>query len=396
MDFPDKLIGVQHYLNEQRIDGWLLYDFRNQNDLATRFLEMPSHTMLTRRFFYWIPAKGEPLKIVHAIEAGNLDHLPGERMLYSTWQQLNDCLKKLLQEKKKILMEYSKNNAVPYLSKVDGGTLELVRTFGVEVESSGDLLQRYTSVWSEEKYASHVEAAKVLSYAVDSAWKLVGDKLTKGEAINEYQLQQFILETIRSCGCQTEEPPIVAVNEHSADPHYLPGPERHSSIEKGDFLLIDLYCRNDREDAPYADITRVAVAADKPEKKYKDVFEVVKTAQAEALKLVKNRFKAKEDLRGWEVDRACRKVIDESGYGEYFIHRTGHNLDTQLHGPGANIDDFETRDIRTLLPGTCFTIEPGIYLPGEFGVRLEYDVFLHPSGEVSVNGGIQSEIACLL
>lgn len=396
MDFPDKLKEVQKYLFEKRLDGWLLYDFRNQNDLATRFLEIPDSKMLTRRFFYWIPAKGEPQKLVHAIEADNLSHLPGKQILYSTWQKLEEILKKALSGKEIILMEYSKNNAVPYLSKVDGGTLELVKGCGVEVESSGTLLQRYTSVWSKDQYADHVEAASVLSKAVEDAWRFIGEKLKNQEQVNEYQVQQKILEVIKSCGCQTEEPPIVAVNAHSADPHYLPCSDRWNPIKRGDFLLIDLYCRKNKERAPYADITRVAVAASKPQEKHREVFEIVRRAQAAALELVRQRFQEKKKLMGREVDRVCRTLIDAGGYGQYFIHRTGHNLDVQLHGPGANLDDFETRDERELLPGTCFTIEPGIYLPGEFGIRLEYDVFVHLDGEVVVNGGMQNEIACLL
>jgi len=396
MDFPDKLQGVQRYLSENGQDGWLLYDFRNQNDLAAKFLEIPHSIMLTRRFFYWIPSKGEPVKIVHAIEAGNLDHLPGARVLYSTWKQLESAIGELLSDKKTIMMEYSKNNAVPYLSKVDGGTLELIRSFGVEVQSSGDLLQRYTSVWSEEKYRDHVDAANLLAGIVDDLWNWIGEELEGGKEVNEYQVQQKILDRIDSSGFVTDEPPIVAVNAHSADPHYFPGPERFSPIKKGDFLLIDLYCRKDKEGAPYADLTKVAVCDATPGTKYKEIFEIVRNAQAEALFLVKQRFQENKPLMGWEVDRVCRNVIDEKGYGKYFIHRTGHNLDRELHGPGANLDDFETREERQILPGTCFTIEPGIYLPGEFGVRLEYDVYVHPDGEVVVNGGEQREIACLL
>lgn len=396
MNFPHKLLGTQEYLAKHQLDGWLLYDFRHQNPLAVSFLGIPKSLMLTRRFFYWIPIEGEPIKLVHAIEERNLDHLPGERKVYSTWKQMQETIQMLLYGKKKILMEYSKNNAVPYLSKVDAGTIEFVRSCGVEVESSGDLLQHYTSVWSEPKYADHQEAARVLSQAVSNAWQWIGSQIQSGNPVNEYQVQELILKEIENNGCETEEPPIVAVNAHSANPHYLPNQEKFEQIRQGDFLLIDLYCRKKKTGAPYADITRVAVVADQPEPRHNEIFEIVRSAQAKALELVKERFQIGEQLKGWEVDKVCRDVIEEAGYGKFFIHRTGHNLDAELHGPGANIDNFETCDDRQILPGTCFTIEPGIYLPGEFGVRLEYDVFIHQDGKVEVNGGVQSEIECLL
>lgn len=396
MKFTDKLSRTQKYLVQHQLDGWLLYDFRHQNPLAVSFLEIPKSIMLTRRFFYWIPVEGEPVKLVHAIEEKNLDHLPGGRKVYSTWGQMQEAIQQILAEKKTILMEYSKNNAVPYLSKVDAGTVEFVRSCGVEVESSGDILQQYTSVWSEGKYRDHQEAAQVLSETVAKAWGWIASQIKSGQSVNEYVVQQMILKEIEDNGCETEEPPIVAVNAHAADPHYLPNEQQYEEIKKGDFLLIDLYCRKKRTDAPYADITRVAYIGVEPESRHKEIFEIVRRAQEAALKLVKERFQKKEPLRGWEVDKVCREVIEQAGYGKYFIHRTGHNLDTELHGPGANIDNFETRDDRQILPGTCFTIEPGIYLPGDFGVRLEYDVFVHQDGKVDVNGGIQREIECLL
>ena len=296
MNFPDKLQETQKYLTHHGIDGWLLYDFRKQNDLAISYLEIPRKIMMTRRFFYWIPASGEPIKIVHAIEENNLIHLPGSRILYTTWQKMEEVLKQTLTGKRKILMEYSKNNAVPYLSKVDGGTLEWVRSCGVDVESSGNLLQRYTSVWNDQKYSDHTIAAQVLDEAVYKAWKMIGSRLKDHQVVNEYQVQQMILDEIKAKGCKTEEPPIVAVNAHSADPHYLPNKDNYSRIRKGDFILIDLYCQMNQSDAPYADITRVAVASDVPGKKHKKIFEIVKKAQETALSLVETRFSSGEKL----------------------------------------------------------------------------------------------------
>jgi Xaa-Pro dipeptidase len=396
MKFPDKLKDVQDRLLQHGLDGWLFYDFRKNNALALAFLEIPSTILLTRRFFYWLPQKGEPVKLVHAIEKNNLDHLPGSKIIYTTWEELEEALKRLLEGFSHIAMEYSPNNSVPYVSKVDGGTLERVRSFGVEVHSSGDLLQNYTSVWDKTKYDDHVYAAKVLSDTAQSIWDWISKKLKQGAAINEFVVQQRILQLIEEHGCFTDEPPIVAVNAHSADPHYLPNAKIFDAIKPGDFVLIDLYCKKNSPGAPFADITRVAVAADTPNPKHQKVFEIVSRAQNAALELVRRRFHEGEPLMGWEVDRECRQVIQQAGYGDYFIHRTGHNLDEHLHGPGANIDNYETQDRRYIIPGTCFTLEPGIYLPGEFGVRLEFDVFVHLDGKVEVNGGVQRKIECLM
>lgn len=396
MKFVRKIEDVQHQLIQQELDGWLFYDFRRSNDLACQFLEIPKERLLTRRFFYWIPKKGEPEQIVHAIEPHSLAHLPGQKFHYHTYQELEAQLARLLKGSKRIAMEYSPRNAIPYVSKVDGGTLDCVRGCGVEVVSSADLLQRYTSVWDAHKLSTHLAAAEVLDRTVELAWQWIAEALSKKRPITEYDVQQFILRQFETHGCVTSDPPICAVNAHAADPHYGPEKNRSSPIVSGDFILIDLWCKQNKERAVYADISRVGVAAKAPTPKQNEVFNIVLAAQTAGIELVKKRFADKQPVTGAEVDQCCRKVIVDAGYGSYFIHRTGHNIDERDHGDGANLDSLETWDYRHLLPGTCFSVEPGIYLPGEFGVRLECDVYIHLDGTVQVTGGSQEKLRLLI
>ena len=305
-------------------------------------------------------------------------------------------LQKILSGSKKVAMEYSPNNAIPYLSKVDGGTLDLVRSFGVEVVSSASLLQRYTSVLDPEQKASHLEAALFLDRIVGEAWEKIANALCSKENINEYQVRMFLAEQMKTHGFMTEGLPICAVNAHSADPHYEPSKVGSAEINPGDFILIDLWCKKNHPRAVYADICRVAVAAATPTARQKEIFDIVRAAQKKATDYVISRYAQGEAVKGFEVDLVSRKVIEEGGYGAYFTHRTGHNIYTKDHGPGTHIDSLETLDLRELIPHTCFSIEPGIYLPGEFGVRLEYDILLGEAGKVEITGGIQEEILCLL
>lgn len=381
--------AVQRDLLQLGLDGWLIFDFRRSNDLGCQLLQIPEQAMLTRRFFYWIPVKGEPVKVAHAIENHVLDHLPGQRVEYRTFDELEQALKGVLAGSKRVAMEYSPMGCLPYLSKVDGGTLDLVRGQGVEVVSSAELIQETLSAG---QIGSHLFAASVVDEVVELAWQKIAQNLG---AITDYEVQQFILAEFQKRGCAADDAPICAVNRSSANPHFSPSLERAEKIAAGDFILIDLSCKKREEGAIYADITRVGVAGEATPKQ-KRVFEVVKEAQAMGLKLVQGRFAKNEPLMGWEVDQAVRRVIESAGYGRYFTHRTGHNLGQHIHGNGTHMDNFETKDTRKILKGTCFTIEPGIYLPGEFGVRLEYDVLIHPDGRVEVTGGQQNEIKKLL
>ena len=397
MTLKGKLDRSRTLLSEAACDGWLLYDFRRTNTLACDFLEIPMETMLTRRFFYWIPREGEPVKLVHRVEPGTVAHLPGREMRYSSWQELRDALTELLTGGPRVAMEYSPEAANPYVSLVDAGTAELVKSCGAkELFSSGDFIQEFTCVWTNGQLDSHRYAAQVLDQAVENAWKGISKKLKAGEELTEYEVQQWIVDDFRNAGCVNHGDPIVAVNGNAADPHYTPSEKQSEPIRKGDFILIDLWCKQDKPHAVYADICRVGVAADKPTEEQQRVFDVVHHAQAKALSLVKDRFGKKEDIMGWEVDQAAREVIVDAGYGKEFTHRTGHNIHTTDHGPGAHMDNLETQDCRRILPRTCFSIEPGVYLENKFGIRLETDVYIHEDQNVEVTGGLQDEILCLL
>lgn len=390
------LNAVQKDLKQNRLDGWLLYDFRRSNDLACRVLEISPQQLLTRRLFYWIPADGTPLKILHNIESHVLDHLPGEKAIFFSWQDLENQLARCLSNSQIVAMEYSPKNGIPSVSKVDAGTVELIRSLGKEVVSSANLLQLYTCVWDESKLISHKFAASILSQIADEVWELISTCLRQNNELTEYDVQQFMLRRFADHGCISSDNPICAVNAHAADPHYTPNKEDYTSIKHGDLILIDLWCKKDHPHATYADITRVAVADTAPTPRQKEVFDVVRKAQKKATDFVGNRFAEKVEVRGWEVDQVCREVITDAGFGPYFVHRTGHNIDTTDHGPGAHLDNYETHDDRLLLPRTCFSVEPGVYLPEEFGIRLEYDVFVREDGTLLITGGEQDSLVTLL
>lgn len=382
------ILDVQNDLIKESLDGWLIFDFRRSNDLGCRFLQIPSDTLLTRRFLYWIPRVGNPVKIVHQIESKVLDHLPGDVQTYQTWRDFEAALQRILQGSQAIAMEYSPRNAIPTVSKVDGGTIDLVRSFDVEVASSANILQRFTSIWSEEQLKSHLIAANFLDQLAGEVWNYIGQN---GD-LDEYKVQQFMLRRFAEEGFESDDPPICAVNAHSANPHYTPTKENNAPINPGDWILIDLWCKQKGEETVYADITRVGVKGREPSEREQKIFDLVKLAQSNATDFIRRRLAKGEKVKGWEVDQVCRSTIVDGGLGPFFVHRTGHSIDTRDHGPGANIDNYETRDERELLGGTCFSIEPGIYLPGEFGVRLEYDVYLYPDNRVLVTGGVQEKI----
>ncbi len=370
-----------------------MYDFHKNNHLAHLFLEIPSHVMATRRFLYWIPAVGKPIKIVHAIEDQMLDQWPGEKRVYSSWQSLEKEIQSVLQGSKRVAMEYSPRNAIPYVSKVDAGTVDLVRSFGTDVVSSADFLLYFTSVLDQEQMDSQTRAATALSEIVDGAWQLISQRLKKG--ITERDVQKWIQAQFQERGLTADEGPIVAVNEHSADPHFMTPENGSSLIAEGDFVLIDLWAKELGERKVFGDITRVAVAG-KPTPKQQEVYETVRRAQKAGIDLVRERFAAKKPLQGWEVDEAVRSVIRAAGYEKYFVHRTGHNIEEDLHGSGTHMDNLESHDVRPVVPMTCFSVEPGIYLPGEFGVRLESDVQIHADGRIVVTGGEEDSLVRLI
>lgn len=385
------IIDIQEKLREFRIDGWLFYDFHNRDHIAHRILRLNSG-FTTRRWYYFIPMEGEPIKLVHSIERDKLDTLPGKKLVYLPWTEQQQLLREILSGHKKVAMQYSPENAIPYVSLVDGGTIELVQKMGVEVVSSADLIQYFEAVIDQKGHESHIETGKIVHAIKDEAFRKIREKFEKGEEITEYEIQQFIVKKFEENNLTCEEEyPIVAVNENAGNPHYEPTAEKTSHIKKGDFVLIDLWAKNKNPGSIYYDITWVGYLGSEIPEKYIKVFEIVRDARDKSVEFVKEKFERGEPVYGWEVDKVCRDYIESKGYGKYFIHRTGHNIGEYVHGNGVNIDNLETQDRRQLIPNICFSIEPGIYLE-DFGVRSEIDVFIKNNYEVEVTGPKQMEI----
>lgn len=383
---------VQAALVDQGLDGWLLYDFRGLNVLAARVAETAAAGR-SRRWFYFIPAQGEPKKLVHRIEPAALDHLPGSRKtVYLRWQELEAGVRELVNGAGKVAMEYSPRNANPYIARVDAGTVELVRSFGVEVVSSGNLIQQFEAVWDDDQWAMHQEAAKHTDAAFGIAWAFIAAQIRQRGFSTELDVQERIMKHFADNNMTTYHPPIVGVGPHSGDPHYAPTPATNSKIEPGSFVLIDLWAKLDKPRAVYSDLTRVGYVGEDIPKTINEVFSIVRDARDAGIARVKRAFERGEALQGWEVDAATREVIDRAGYGDYFTHRTGHNIGQETHGNGCHMDSLETREERLVMKRTCFSIEPGIYLP-EFGVRSEVNVYIDGNGQVHVTGGaLQSEV----
>ena len=392
-ELVQRISAIQATLKNYNIDGWLLYNFRQSNVFASKLLELPPHLTQMRRYFYFIPAQGTPQKLVHGIEQYNLDHLPGNKTVYVSWQSLQEGLKKALGGVISVAMEYSPNNAIPYVSKVDAGTVELIRSFGVEVVSSADIVQYFEARWTDEQRADQFETSKVLRKTVDVAFGFIGERLRAGQKVTEYDVQQRMLQYFKENSLVIDDAPNCSVNANGANPHYEPTKEIFSEIKKGDYVLIDLWAKKNKPESVYSDITWVAFAGRNIPEKYQKVFEIVKGARDTAVDYLKKEFASGRKVRGCDVDDITRKYIADKGYGEYFIHRTGHNIGVEVHGNGANIDNLETHDQREIIPETCFSIEPGIYLPDEFGVRLEIDVYISKEKKIVIPGEpIQQEI----
>ena len=393
----ERIAAIQQALREDgSVDGWLFYDFRGSDPLGYRVLLLDPTMHVTRRWYYWIPTTGKPRKLLHRIEPHALDHLPGESDEYVSWDQQRALLARLLSGSRRIAMQYSPLNAVPYVSRVDAGTIELIRSFGVDVVSSADLIQTFEARWTDRQLESHQYAAAALRRIVDEAFEHVQQSVVKENGLTEYGLQQFILSRIREAGMITSSAPIAAVNEHSADPHYGPPETGSAKIRRNDLVLIDLWAKQSDAGSVYADITWTAYAGATVPEKHRAVFHVVRKGRDAALEFVRVRMQAGQRPFGYEVDAACRSVIRKAGYGDQFVHRTGHSIGEEVHGNGANIDGLETQDTRRLMPRTCFSIEPGIYLPGEFGIRSELDVFLTERDALVFGLPLQSELTPLL
>ncbi len=388
--------SVQAAVRENGCDGWLLYDFRGLNVLAARVVGT-ADTHLTRRWFYFVPASGTPRKLVHAIESGSLDHLPGDKTVYLKWQELEAGVKHLLGGAKTVAMEYAPRNGNPYISRADAGTVELVRSFGAEVVSSGDLIQQFEATWDDDQWASHLEAAQYTDAAYGVVWQFIAEEIrTKGYTL-ETAVQARIMKHFADNGLTTDHAPIIGEGPHSADPHFSPAPETDRRIQPGSFVLVDLWAKMNKPRAVYSDLTRVGFVGESVPARIDEVFHVVRDARDAGIDRVKRAFAAGEPLQGWQVDAAVRDVIERAGYGPQFCHRTGHNIGQETHGNGAHMDNLETREERRVMRKTCFSIEPGIYFPGEFGVRSEIDVYVDANGGVHVTGGaLQTEIRRIL
>ena len=385
--------AMQTDLLAARVDGWLFYDFRGRDPIAQRILKLPEG-MRTRRWFYFVPAKGTPRKLVHKIEAQALESLPGETFYYAGLEELEKGLRKILGRAKNVAMQYSPKNAIPYISMVDAGTIEMVRAVGAKVVSSADLVQKYEACWTDEQLRSHEEAGRAVDIIVRGAFQHAAKCVRERIPLTEFELKQWIRGGFEAAGLHTEEGPDVAVGAHASDPHYGPTPETASPIRKDDLLLLDVWGKLKVPGSVYYDVTWVGYLGKKVPGKYAKVFRAVQNARDKAVDLICSSAAAGKPLQGWQVDKAARTVIEKAGYGKYFFHRTGHNIGGTVHGNGANMDGLETHDVRRLISRTCTSIEPGIYLP-EFGIRSEVNVYIDEHS-ARVTGAVQKEILALL
>jgi Xaa-Pro dipeptidase len=382
---------IQSELKRQKLDGWLFFDHHQRDALAYRVLGLAAARVPTRRWYYLIPAEGEPAGLVHNIEAGMLDPVPGPKARYSSWQEQVSGLRTLLQGRRRIAMQYSPDCAIPYVSMVDAGTVELVRGLGLEVLTSADLIQHFEARWNAEALASHLEAGQLVDEIRRSAFEMIGEVIQTGQEVSEYEVQQFIRTAFTEAGLSTDHGPIVAANANASNPHYEPSAQASAAIKNGDFVLIDMWAKlNERPGAVYYDITWTGVCGGKPSSEMRNIFAIVRDARDAAIDRVRKGVAAGEEIRGFEVDDAARGYIGDKGFAKYFVHRTGHSIGEDVHGSGANMDNLETHDERKVIPWTCFSIEPGIYLP-TFGVRSEVNVFVDDK-EARVTGEIQREL----
>ncbi len=384
------LAKIQEALAKGGLDGWLFFDHHIRDPLAYRVLGLSTEHSPTRRWYYFIPAKGEPRKVVHRIEPGMLDSLPGDAVRYAGWESQKGALRTILGGAKSIAMQYSPDCAVPYVAMVDAGTVELVRGLGYEIRTSADLVQQFEAVWDLEQFAMHLEAGKRVDRVRAAAFRKIGESLASGEVITEYAIQQFIRESFTREGMVTDHGPIVAVNANASNPHYEPASDSSLPIHRGDLVLIDLWAKLEQPRAVYYDVTWTGVCRPDVPDRMQEVFQVVTGARDAAVAKVQDSVKAGQVLRGYEVDDAARGYIGKAGFGEYFFHRTGHSIGEEVHGTGANMDNLETHDERLVIPQTCFSVEPGIYLP-EFGIRSEVNVFVD-TASAAVTGEIQREL----
>jgi Xaa-Pro dipeptidase len=392
---PLDIGAVQKALQTDGLDAWLLYDFQGSNPVSYRLAGMGGAGHLaTRRWFYLVPQSGEPQALVHAIERYNLDHLPGTKTVYAGRAQLQAGLAKLLGGLKRVAMEYSPNCAIPYVSRVDAGTIELVRSLGVDVVSSGDLIQQFEARWNDAAIATHRAASERLYRIKDQAFEEVARRLKDGIATTEYDIQQKMVGWFKDEGLVAESAPCVSAQENAGNPHYLATAATHRVIRKDELVLLDLWGKLETPESVYADITWIGfTGADVPERMSK-AFGAICAARDAAVTTVQDAARAGREVRGFEADKAARQVLIDAGYEAAILHRTGHSLGENVHGNGAHLDDYETHDERRLLPGSGFTIEPGLYFK-DFGVRTEINMVWAANGP-EVTGPRQKAILSLV
>jgi Xaa-Pro aminopeptidase len=381
---------IQAAVRDAGFHGWLFYDHHHRDPLAYNILGLDPNAHVTRRWFYLVPAEGEPRKLVHRIEAGRLDVLPGTKLEYSSWQELESSLTEMLSGKTRLAMQYSPNNAIPYVSMVDAGTVEMLRGMGKEILSAADLVSEFEAVLTEKRIRTHFAAQEKVDRILEAGWKQMGAQV-RGAGTSEHAMVEWLSEAMRREGMVWEHGPNVSCGPNSADSHYEPTAEHTAPIHRGDFVLIDIWGKLDEPDAVYYDITWTGVVDREPTEREQTVFDTVRAARDAAIAKVTAAFAEQRTIAGWEADDAAREVIRAAGFGEWFTHRTGHNIGSDIHGTGANLDNLETHDVRLILANTCFSVEPGIYFPGEFGVRSEINM-LTQQGRAEVTGRVQTEL----
>lgn len=387
------LVKIQSAIKQQGVDGWLLYDFHNRDPLACSIIGLSPNAFSTRRWYFYIPAEGEPTRLVSRVDQSLLDFLPGKKLYYLSWQEMYAQIQSMLGSAKRIAMNYSPMNNIPYVSMVDAGTIEIIRHLGYEPASAADLVQLFEAIIDEDGYRSHCDAGDCILKIKDEAYAKISSAIKNGEKLSEYEVQQFIMRRFEEEGMTCEDHgPIVGINDHPADPHFEPTPENSRYFEAGNTILIDLWAKKKEAGSIYYDVTWCGFAGENPPAKYVEMFNTARDARKAAVEFVREKFARAEPCYGWEVDDACRNVVKAAGYGDYFVHRTGHSIGTSVHGNGVNIDNLETKDERQLMPGICFSIEPGIYIPGEMAVRSEINVFIKLDGEVVVYGDEQEDL----
>jgi len=388
-----RLEAMQDALRAEGLDGWLFFDHHRRDPLAYRVLQFTPDSPVTRRWFYYVPAEGEPRGLVHRIEAETLGALPGKHSTYSDWDGLGASLRTMLAGARRVAMQYSPNCAVPSVSMVDAGTVELVRGLGIEVATSANLIQYFESRWTREQLDGHLEAGRKIDRVRREAFDRVGAKLRARERVTEWEMQQFILQRFAEEGLVNDHGPDVAVNANASNPHYEPKADACSEIKMGDVVLMDMWAKLDQPESVYYDITWVGFCGQQPPAEVERVFGIVREARDRAVRRVVEAVSSNRELRGYEVDDAARSYIQQQGFGDYFFHRTGHSIGGDVHGTGANMDNLETHDERKIIPWTGFSVEPGIYLP-EFGIRSEVNVFVG-DGEARVTGEAQDKIVLI-